>query len=359
MYLSNIDTLQFSLDFKDYDNSISNYLEALESKKLLAQEYRSNYDSAKPIIEINGFYFEVLPNGSKGYAYILHNSDFEIDFAICRSSNDDNYPVFVRIKQAVLWSLTIKEAYSIICNWLIEFLGNIKSEKINRVDLCCHTDCIDFSKYDYTYFRTRATNKNIRLHGSTVNGFEFGSRSGLIFCRIYNKTLEVSEKKSSTWFFDVWEEQQANTANVWNVEFELKRDFLREYNIETVNDMLKQAQSIWHYLTSKWLVLTEKNCTRLENCETVKEWAQFSNAFTSFGNVQFIRKDKQMLADKKTLVSQICGYIRSYAALENNVDLYSVFETLFADISEYLNDSKKDFESLVLDKAKLYVRGGV
>lgn len=359
MYLYNIDTLSFALDYKDYNDFIINYIDELQRKKDIARVNKSDFNNEKSLIEINGLTFEVMPNGSQGYAFILHNSDYEIQLSAVRSKNKDNYPVFIKIKQAALWALGVKNAYNNILFWLKDVFAFPIAEKINRVDICCHTDMINFSNYDCSYFKSRANKKCNRYNGSVINGFEFGVRTGLIYCRIYNKVLEVTEKKSKMWFFDIWEKHNANTNNIWNVEFELKRDFLREYNIETLNDFLVQSKSIWQYLTKQWIVLTLNDCSRLENSTVLNEWLELSNGFLEFGNKQFIRKENQLNADKQSIVAQTFGYIRSYAAFDNITNLGTALELLSADLYIYANEKGKDFASLVSEKSSLYVRGCV
>ena len=357
MYLYNIDTLSFALDYKDYNDFISNYIDELKQKKEIARINKSDFNNEKSLIEINGLTFDVMPNGSPGYAFILHNSDYEIQFASVRSNNKDNYPVFIKIKQAPLWALGVKKAYNNVLFWLKDIFAFPIAEKINRADLCCHTDMIDFARYDYFYFKTRANKKNTRINGSTINGFEFGVRDSLIYCRVYDKTLEVSEHKNKSWFNDIWLDNGADINKVWNVEFELKRDFLREYNIETVSDFLMYSKSIWQYLTNQWIVLTLNDCSRLENSTVLNEWSELSSGFLELGNKQFIRKEKQLAADKQAIIAQTFGYIRSYAAFDNISDLSTAVELLLADLYLFAKEKGKDFASLVSDKSRLYVRG--
>lgn len=358
MYLSNIDTMMFSLDFSDYDNKILTYRNLLDEKKQLAQTYRANFSNEKAIININDLNFEVLANGSMGYAYILHNSDYEIDFSMARSSQKDNYPVFVRIKQNPLWSNGIYYAYGFIIHWLQKIFGTVSSEKLNRIDICCHTDCIPFQNFGLDFFKTRSTKKNIRVYGNTINGFEFGSRKeSLIYCRIYNKTLEVKESKKATWFFDIWKKNDADISNIWNIEFELKRNFFREYNIESFADFINNAKSIWDYLTTQWLILCIKDHSRLENCTIHPAWSAVAEHFFIEKYAKFTRKSKQFTADRESLVAQIIGYIRSYAAIENISDLHASLERLYTDITIQLSNKNKSFEQLVREKSVLYVRG--
>ncbi|MEG1779052.1 MAG: hypothetical protein RR263_03040, partial [Oscillospiraceae bacterium] len=68
-----IDTFKFSVDIENFEESIERYAEELDSLKLIAKYNSSDLLSDKVTITIGKMTFEVLPNGAKGYLYILHN----------------------------------------------------------------------------------------------------------------------------------------------------------------------------------------------------------------------------------------------------------------------------------------------
>lgn len=53
----------------------------------------------KHIILIGNQTFQLLQNGSKGYAYILHNDFYKIKIAQHRSTSENFFPLFIKIKQ--------------------------------------------------------------------------------------------------------------------------------------------------------------------------------------------------------------------------------------------------------------------
>lgn len=354
MFISNIDTLQFTLDFNDYNHNISKIADELNNKKSTAKTLAGTYASEKALFRIMDMVFEVLPNGAKGYSYILHNSDYEIKLAAVRSSNKNNYPVFVRIKQSPLWALGVEVSYQYIKYLLSSLFGTISAEKINRADLCCHTDEIPFADFDISNFKTRCTKKNLFMHGSKQSGFNFGSRSSLIYCRIYDKSLEVSESNNKAWFKDVWIDNGGDPENVWNIEFELKRDFFKEQHIETVSELLEICCGLWHYLATDWLQLTNKDRTRLENCTIFDKWVILSDSFKSLREQKsFIRCSKQREARLPGIISQMFGYLTTSAALRGITDLETAIEVSAADMINFAAIKNKDFAAIVSDKMAL------
>ena len=269
--ISNIDTIYFLVFFENYcDNE--NLLSTLKSEKEKALSIATDNASYKHMITLNEMAFQLLPTGSRGYAYIIKNNGYEIKIAQYLSKMKNFAPVQVRISSEYLWAYGLRNSYSFIFNWLTETLGNIKEIKISRVDLAMHISNPDFiTNYENCYkgkFKkasTLTTNKDI-------NCLTFGSRSSPVYCRIYNKSLEITEQKHKYWFHDIWQKNNMNIHNVWNVEFEVKSEFLRDFNILTINDLLEHLSSLWEYFTSKWLVKVDRIHSRIERCPTCELW---------------------------------------------------------------------------------------
>lgn len=86
-----------------------------------------------------------------------------------------------------------------------------------------------------------------------LTGFSFGRRkTGTIVARIYDKTRDADRKGSDFWL-DVWGERLDPAKPVFRVEFELARTALREYGLDTVDDVLGAVPALWLSVTSEWL----------------------------------------------------------------------------------------------------------
>ena len=57
-----------------------------------------------------------------------------------------------------------------------------------------------------------------------------------------------------------------NIKNVWNIEFELKSDILREFNFIEINDIMANLKELWKYCTNKFLIKIDRINTRVERC---------------------------------------------------------------------------------------------
>lgn len=351
-YIKNIDTICILVDIQSYENNTRKLIEYLEKEKNMAKlSDKTNY---KHMITIGEMNFQIFSNGTKGYSYILHNDGYQINVAQFRSKIQSFYPIQVRISSEFLWSKGIIKAWADIYNWLENNFGKIIDTKVYRIDLCLHTSDTDFvSDFEQVYkgkFKKFITNYN----GLNINSICFGTRKGKnIYCRIYNKTLEIKETKSKYWFFDIWKENNLNIENVWNLEFELKSEFLRELQLSTIEEVCSSLPNLWRYCTEKWLVKVDRVNTRIERCPTNEKWLEIQKAFDEFTSTAFIERRKQISIDAEILIPNIVGNITSYSARKNDTNIDSVFNKLYKDTITFLKNKESTFDIEVSKKRKI------
>lgn len=378
MQIPMIDWLSVTIDIKGYptkesrnqkwNDSLGQFIETTENPQMLllidqldelkqqAITYRSEYNQEKVCIDIGGMKFEVKANGSNGYAYILHNHLLEIRIAKYRSPNENNYPIFIHLKADLLWEKGPQQAWTWLTTWIKNNFGEITADKLNRVDLCCHTDKIALNTEHIERFKGRYTTYTIHMAGKECTGFEFGSRkTGTIKARIYNKTKEVIEKKTKLWFFDIWAKNNLNPNNVWNIEFELHRTFFKEIEIESCQELFKNLKPIWKYLTCNWLVMIDLTDPRPDRCQTNQEWKELQESFNRFQGKGQITRKKQADCQIETLIASGMGYISSYSALTGLINPEEAVKSLLDYGLQKLRRRGKDFSSIVKTKAGLFV----
>lgn len=350
-YISNIDTIYILVDIENYEANNKQLLQYLSEEKEKAKLNAINNASYKHIININNMNFEIVNSGTKGYSYILNNSGYQIKIAQYKSKLDSFSPLQIRISSEYLWSYGLSNSWSMIFNWIVETFGNVISEKVCRLDICTHVSDIDLiTDYEISYkgkFKKRETFFN----GRNISAITFGRRQNKnIYCRIYNKSLEVQEKKQKMWFYEIWKEQDMNIKNVWNVEFEIKSELLRSFCINTVNDTLEHLQDLWLFCTNNWLVKIDRTNIRVERCNINKDWLELQKAYNKFNSKGFIEKQKQIELDALVLVPNIVGNITSYSARKGNNNIYEAFSSLYKDIKKYLSNKETSFEKEVNNK---------
>lgn len=343
--VSNIDTICILVDTENYEISSKKVLDFLEVEKEKAKQMLTLDITHKHYIEIGDFKFELLTSGTKGYSYILQNSAYKLYIAKYKSKLKSFTPIQVRISSEHLWSYGISNMWEIIYNWIVENFGNICTEKVCRLDLCTHVSGIDFvNNYENCYKGDFRKSQVFRTNNS-INAITFGSRQNKnIYCRIYNKTLEIQEKRHKIWFFDIWKNNNLDISNVWNIEFELKSKLLKRFNIETVQDVILHIKDLWEFCTKNWIEKVDRTNTRIERCKTNEEWQQIQNAFSYLSNTGLIEREKQISMDADILIPNIAGFLTSYSARKNVLDINQAFDKVKKDIFRYFRNKNTSFD---------------
>lgn len=353
----NIDTIYILVDIEEFEKQeILKYLQEEKERALLGANDSTTY---KHLITLNELNFQLLPNGSQGYSYILRNNGYEVKIAQRKAKLEAFFPIQIRISAEYLWAYGLKNSWSLIYNWLVETFGNITREKVCRLDLCCHIADIDFiTDYENTY-KGKFKNKEIFYSGNLANAITFGSRKNKkIYCRIYNKTLEIQQTRKKNWFKDIWQKANLNVNNVWNIEFELKSDILREFNLITIQDITNNLKELWKYCTNEYLIKIDRTNKRTERCKLNEQWEEIQNAYNEFTSSGLIQRNKQIDLDAKNLIPNIMGSITSYSARTGNIELTTTLNNLIEDSQKYFRNKQTTFEAEVKNKMALIKQKG-
>jgi len=158
--------------------------------------------------------------------------------------------------------------------------------RISRIDLAVDVAGVSLRGADLDAFTTRATSRRAYDEPAVSDyahrqftGFRFGRRGGPIFARIYKKTAEAAD---DAWVRDVWREAgydpSVHGGEVWRVEFELRGALLRELMVDgqwlprdPAAILGHHLTNLWAYATRRWLVLHERQRTRVER-DRVSAW---------------------------------------------------------------------------------------
>ena len=354
----NVDTIYILIDVEEFEKNTN--LKYLEQEKENALLVATNNASEKHMITISNNTFQILPNGSHGYNYILRNNSYEVKIAQKRAKLEAFYPIQIRISSECLWSYGLLNSWGMIYNWIVEVFGNIIRHKVCRIDLCCHVSDMDFiSNYNLCY-KGKFKKREVFYSGDCINAITFGSRKNKkIYCRIYNKTLEIQETKKKEWFKDIWTRNNMNINNVWNIEFELKGDILREFNIVEINTINNHLKDLWHYCTNYYLVKVNRTNKRIERCKINNEWLDIQSAYDVFLSTGLIERKKQLDIDASNLIPSIVGFITSYSARRGEIDIRNAFDCIYNDSERFLKNKQTDFEKEVKNKMSLIGKRGL
>jgi hypothetical protein len=315
---------------------------------LLAEQSMAKQLNTDRVIEIGDRSFQLLPNGARNYRFILHCDDFELKIQNFYSEKASNYPLYVKVKSSFLWQRK-DQAYYDILQFLQDSFGAVLDVKVSRVDLCCHTDQCDIDRLKIEYFVTRSKSHVLHYNNKHLSGITFGKSP--IMCRIYDKELEIEQASKKTWFYDLWDFNR--DGRVYNVEFQLSREILKEMKIDTYEQLLFNMRDLWLYLTCEWLVQKDLDATRIERCTTSEFWQGVQHAFDDYPSGDGITREKQLQSSEEYILNMLAAYMINHAAFVRQPDFYSYVQQSLAHVWYHLENKGIDFEKAVLEKMAL------
>ncbi|MEW6182272.1 MAG: replication initiation factor [Bacillota bacterium] len=327
LLIRGIDTLIFGLDIENYKGELGYILKKFDALKEEAQK-----TGKEIIIELNGVTLTVEPSGMPFYRYRLTCNDWIIGFS--EKPVNINPDIKVRLISGFLWSYGYQGAYEKFLDWFDFFGVKILKSKITRLDICADTDKVRFVESDREGFVTRAKS-HCRHHvteehfeGSTFTGFSIGSGKPLLV-RIYDKSKEI-RKSGKEWFKDIWKDKGWDgEKTVWRVEFQLKREVLKELGISSVEDVWGKEDALWSYLTTKWLQLKKGSGKNVSRLPDKSKWKVIQKA-EIIKEVSPLVREKVLEGDLKRLLDQGGGILLSIGALTKSNCIEEALEKLKA-----------------------------
>lgn len=232
-------------------------------------------------VVIGDHLFEVRDKGCGRFSYVLVDNCYHIQASNRRSKK---LPLaYVQISSEYLSAVGVEQAEQSL-RFIVNTLGLVKElANISRVDLFVDF-CADLRMEAFNPLESWVTHtQSIDLHYrfGQFSGWSFGM-GGHIGARLYDKTLEVEKKSHKFFLHDLWRAAGWDgKSQVWRMEFEAKRDVLKELGIYKLDHLLQLQSALWLYLTQDWLRLavpssTDNNQTRWLNHPL---WDQITGAF--------------------------------------------------------------------------------
>ncbi|UTJ06645.1 hypothetical protein [Arcobacter roscoffensis] len=242
--LFGIDTLYLFFETNEnYDDLYLEILDQLEEIKGKFQKKEIDYENKDLYVSIKDTRLNFLGKKEGFYWFKDLNEFFRIGFKSMyenRGLND------IRVQ------LQGNGIYAIGINSLIELLKDLVKEyitdyiPITRADLNC------FIQYDLSFIKKDMFSTRKRKY-STINEIGDANSTQTIYIgkepfklRLYNKSLELKKSKK----YDLMNEYFLNNdfdieESIFNIEFQMHRTHLRQYQIETLDDLLTNAKNLF------------------------------------------------------------------------------------------------------------------
>ncbi|NOX60182.1 MAG: replication initiation factor domain-containing protein [Planctomycetes bacterium] len=285
----------------------------------------------------------VIRASGRAPMYRFHLQRAELNLFVGKSQTGEKQAnVYASLSADILWHKGVEGAVGFLRSCIEELGGQILEVKPSRVDLCADFLIPSGLALEFLrQFRVPAHTK-IRLEeqGENLETVYIGARNSPIQLRIYDKSTELVVKGNKDWFWPIWGIDPC--ADVWRVEFQLRRAVLREFRIETVQGLTTGLGGLWEYLTEKWVsfrLLDDVNTTR----RTAHPWWEaVQEQKTGFGElVQVERCKVGGDCSPHWYVSHIAGCLVGFAACIGMGDIGKASMELWRAIKDHWD--RRDF----------------
>jgi len=296
-------------------------------------------DQAQAQFPVNNHIFEVKDKGTGMFPYTLEDNCFRIQLSRQRAKS---MPMaYVKISSEYLTHKPVDDVVSDLTS-VLDVLGVLESRpKTSRIDLF-----LDFSSNENmdSWHRDAWVTRSEKIHQYAIkgdfSGWSIGMGSGMS-ARLYNKTLEILSSNKQ-YLIPLWAEAGWDKNNpVWRLEFEIKRDVLVQFDVQSLNVTLDNLNGLWSYATTDWLKLTIPSTadTNRSRWPIHPLWAYFSSVdFATQGGELSRHFSEQRIPSNQRLFDYGFSAISSFMAREGITDLLEGVEAYYRGLSDHLNN---------------------
>jgi len=299
--------------------------------------------------QANSHIFDVSSKGRKPYAFILRDNWYNI--AISGSGNSITPLAHVQLSSELLTLEGVDIAVSNLSHIIKSFCPSTNDPSVSRVDLC-----VDFitdyplSEIIETNWITKAREMSRYIDQRQFSGWQIGNRKKLS-ARLYNKTLEM-QKNPRPYLEHLWTKSGWDGIQpVWRIEFEFRRESLREIGVISIDSLYQHLTGLWQYVTQEWLRLAVIN----PNDGTQSRW-QTTDLWQVLQSVQWSGESEvsripvtkgRPPSDRTLFINGISGYT-SFMAREGIVNPSDGAHAFFQAARQY-HDNREHYTGLTFD----------
>jgi len=230
-------------------------IDKLDTAKAVAKEL-----GGESLLTFGDVIFNVMEKGTsaeQGYAFQFHTGRFGIKYQAKRSLDASQWNLRARVSAMFLAQNGLERAHSQVYADLQSMGAVIIDESVSNVDFCVdmvmdgpdtpRAKAFQLSPDNFVH-HSKATKRvwyaenegqedTLSVFGNRyTETVTIGGRKNRQLC-VYNKRAEQRSKRRSDWF-EYWGEEPESCPNVWRVEYRFGRDFLRDWNIRTIDELI-------------------------------------------------------------------------------------------------------------------------
>lgn len=165
---------------------------------------------------------------------------------------------------------------------------------------------------------TRADCDEVLRTHKKVNAVIFGRRGGRVYCRVYDKVLELSKDDDKRAQYLNVNAMESMPEVLTRLEYELTSDFFREtWGARTLDEVFDSLGSLVQYLMHDWLrVCVDVDRNHTERSKITSWWQWLKSKMVSAAGTLGERPEPETLQpDASKLLKQIIGCASSALAL--------------------------------------------
>lgn len=317
-----IDTLYYFCETNGDYPVLFDYLQgSIKEKREMIDIIGEDNSIAEMLIEINGYTLNYIGKAEGFLWFIDTNALFKIGFKDSISNMNLN-DIRVQLLSNGIYSIGIKRLISYIDNMLEGFISDNKP--ITRADLNSFVQ-LDLSFINENMFSTRKRDMEIRkkLKSNIMQTIYVGKKPFLL--RIYNKKEELANTHKEKLMKIYFKENGFDYEKpIFNVEFELHRQFLRTFHIDTVEDLLENAVQLFHNCIEAIRLIDNSTLTDTNRyrASTHPIWIKIGNDYSID---QFIQSESILEKIKrKQFVYELEDFKSEFKALSKRAIMYSL-----------------------------------
>ena len=350
IYLAGIDTLVIGFYLKKFNLTEYDY-KLLDTTKEMAKA--PAFKSSGQYVNFKQIDFTITPAGQKPYTYVLFNGDFTVKIA--QKASEKRFPeVFLEIRSQFLWRLGYKNCYTFLKEWVSTW-ADIADDVVSRADLSVDLsgfpdisieNIVSRARKGKTYYQLiPIQQREIYYYGSKITGWVFGS--GPLMMRIYDKLAE-SKKVQKEWFQDLWKQGGwKEDSDVTRVELQIRRDFLKDFNVTDFKSLEDSLGDIFRYVTRDWFTLRQSSGGKNRSRWPITPfWSEVQAAINDFGKICGLARGRIKEVKENNLIPQIAGLLTSIAATRDNF----TFEELLYQVNRHYTSKGKIIEDVIAGK---------
>ncbi|MGV3590886.1 MAG: replication initiation factor [Gammaproteobacteria bacterium] len=312
-------------------------------------------------MELGSHLFEVADKGRGIYPYVLRDAWYQLQ--VSKQFAQHKPLVFALISSGLLTTKSLPFILDDLSE-CVGSLGQVHDEpNLGRLDLCCDfVTGFPMSEIRESQWLTRARHIDRHEESKQFTGFSIG-RGGEISARLYNKTIEM-RKNPRPYLEALWREAGWNEWDeVWRLEFQFRREALKEFGALNVSHLDDALAGLWRYASTEWLrlVIPNDSDSTSSRWPTASVWEALQAASWN-GNPAYSRKsvEAQRLPPQRLMFVNGLGGLTSFMAINGYARIQDGLPAFVAAAREY-HDSRKqytgvDFESYLLDKIRVKQR---